>query len=277
MAEWVIQAQSISKAYGGKTLFQGVDLDIPRGRAIAFIGHNGTGKTTLLKVLAGLVAPSAGRVVQAKGVSVGYVPEHFPRMNLTALQYLCAMGGIEGLSGAEAAERSLALLRDFFMDGMANVPMKHLSKGSLQKVGVAQALLRTPDVLLLDEPLSGQDLDSQRVFVGKVKALIQGGTTVLLSCHEPFLVRRLADQVYEIEGKRLAERSPEDVRFTDRVFLTFACDPAVQTLPRLEGCEVEAVDGGLKVTAPTAFCDAVLLSLLNQGLRLREMRHENDD
>ncbi|HML48474.1 MAG TPA: ABC transporter ATP-binding protein, partial [Clostridia bacterium] len=192
MAEWVIRAQSISKAYGGRTLFHGIDLDIPRGRAIAFVGHNGTGKTTLLKLLAGLVAPSAGRVVRVEGLSTGYVPEHFPKMNLTALQYLRAMGGIEGLSGQEAGERSLALLRSFFMESMADVPMKHLSKGSLQKVGVAQALLRTPDVLLLDEPLSGQDADSQRVFVRRVKALIQGGTTVLLSCHEPFLVRRLA-------------------------------------------------------------------------------------
>ncbi len=95
-----------------------------------------------------------------------YIPEHFPKTDLTVFQYLAAMGGIDGLDREEAKQRENRRIADIFME-----PMKHLSKGSLQKVGVIQALLKAPDILLSDEPLSGQDRPSPKVFIEKVDPL----------------------------------------------------------------------------------------------------------
>ncbi len=77
--------------------------------------------------------------------------------------------------------------------------MKYLSKGTLQKVGVIQALLKIPDILILDEPLSGQDVQSQEMFVKLMKELNQGGMTLVMACHEKYLVEQLAQEVYQID------------------------------------------------------------------------------
>ncbi len=155
MAETVLTAARAGKAFGGITVLRDVDLTVARGRCIAFIGHNGSGKSTLLKLLAGLIAPTTGRVERGTNLKIGYVPERFPGMELTPPAYIRHMARIEGLRDAQAAAD--ALFRDFFLDGMLDVPMKHLSKGSLQKVGAIQALIARRDLLLLDEPLSGQE------------------------------------------------------------------------------------------------------------------------
>jgi ABC-type multidrug transport system ATPase subunit len=89
------------------------------------------------------------------------------------------------------------------MDNMIDIPMKHLSKGTLQKVGVVQAFLTKPDVLLLDEPLSGQDIKSQNVFISLAKELSTCGVTIVMACHERFLTNSLSDTSYEIKNNQL--------------------------------------------------------------------------
>lgn len=160
----IIQTKQLSKSYDQRMILYKIDLRIEKGRSIAFTGHNGCGKSTMLKLLAGL----------------------------------------DGLTRAEAAERCERLMEDFFMEEMGNTQMKNLSKGTLQKVGVIQALLTVPQVLLLDEPLSGQDADSQDVFISKIKELHQQGMTILMSCHEQHLIDRISDTVYHIEKGRIA-------------------------------------------------------------------------
>lgn len=199
----LITLEQISKTYHGVTILNRIDLSIRQGQSIALTGHNGSGKSTLLKTAAGLVRPDSGRVRYGRNLLFGYVPEHFPKMNLTAAQYLKSMGKISGLSGYEIEKRCRVLLADFFLTELADVPMKHLSKGSLQKVGAIQAFLKQPDILLLDEPLSGQDTDSQRVFIKKVNELRERGVTVLMSCHEQALIDALSGQSYRIESGKL--------------------------------------------------------------------------
>ena len=137
-----------------------------------------------------------------KGPVIHYVPEHFPKMNLTSAQYLSYMGKLDQLSSAELETRIHELSEEFFVLDMLNIPMKHLSKGSLQKIGVIQAMLKEPDILLLDEPLSGQDVMSQQIFIRKIKEMQKHNVTILMSCHEPYLVDAIADEVYEFaEGR----------------------------------------------------------------------------
>lgn len=204
MHESLLRAVDLSKAYGKNKLFSGVRLAVRPGEGIAFMGHNGSGKTTLLKILAGLVRPTAGRVAHSMRLSIGYVPEYFPKMSLTASDYVRHMGRLEGLSDADISTRSQQLFADFFLDeGLTSVPMKHLSKGTLQKVGVVQALLGDNHLLLLDEPLSGQDAASQQTFIRIIRERKQAGVAVLLSCHEARLASQLADTVYEIRSGAL--------------------------------------------------------------------------
>lgn len=276
MAEILLQATDLAKAYGANRLFSGVNLSIEAGKCVAFVGHNGTGKTTLLKILAGLVQPSAGTVKTKQGTTFAYVPEHFSRLPMTAARYLRHMGTISGLSGEEAARRSAALMAVFYMDSMADTPMRHLSKGTLQKVGVIQALLDPPDVLLLDEPLSGQDIDSQQVFLRQMEQRKQAGCAVLLSCHEPYLVNRLADAACEIAEKQVRQLSLEDRRFMEYDMLAFACDGMDQGVPGpLATYEVETDGQALRALVPADCSNDVVAEMLAQGYRLKEFRHAN--
>ena len=273
----ILQAQGVCKAYDGRTVLRGVDLAIPRGQSVALMGHNGSGKTTLLRMLAGLVRASSGSIERSGALRFGYVPEHFPKGPLSAAEYVRHMGRIEGLDRQTVDARSQALFADFFMDSMTNIPMKHLSKGTLQKVGVVQALVAGHDVLLLDEPLNGQDAASQQVFIRKVNDLRAQGYTVILSCHEPYLVRQISDVVYEIrEGKLVRAQLPE-VDASARAVLLFdgtLPEEGLRGLP--EGCLLEPLEGGLRLTVPQAETNALILRMLQEGWRLRGMYDEDD-
>ena len=194
----IIKLEKITKEYNHKLILDQVDLSIYEGQSMVFTGHNGSGKSTLLKIISGLVKPSSGKVVYRDKLLFHYVPERFPKMNLTAWQYLKRMGEIDGIPGKVLADRCEKLFADFFLTEMVHTSMKDLSKGTLQKIGVIQALLRRPQVLLLDEPLSGQDMDSQMVFIQKMNALRAEKVTLLMSCHEKYLVESLSDTVMAV-------------------------------------------------------------------------------
>lgn len=166
-----IQLQQISKKYEEKYVLREITQSFAEGSATAFVGHNGCGKSTLLKVLSGMIRPTRGRVQYDRPLVFHYVPEKFPVTYLTAEQYLMHMGMIDGLPRNRLAGKIRQLAEDFYMLEHLRSRMSVLSKGTLQKVGVIQALLTMPDVLLLDEPLSGQDVDAQKVFVEKINEL----------------------------------------------------------------------------------------------------------
>lgn len=204
--ETLITLENVTKTYEDLCVLDHISLDLKRAESIAFTGHNGCGKSTLLKMIAGLIPLSGGKIVRHEKIRFGYVPEKFPGMNIRMKDYLGAIAGIEGVEASEAD----ALVRDFFLEPMKNTKLHELSKGSLQKVGVIQALLGRHDVLLLDEPLSGQDTDSQNVFLEKIHELRDRGVTILMSCHERKLIEELSDREITIEqGKLLCRESDE--------------------------------------------------------------------
>lgn len=200
----MIELKNVSKSYNGKTVFEDVNLKIEDGTVTTFVGHNGCGKSTMLKVISGLVKKDCGEIIYERKYRIAYVPEKFPSFNMTAVAYLKHMASIDGLfSKSECENRINAMAKDFFLESMLDKPMNNLSKGTLQKIGVMQALLSEPEVLLLDEPLSGQDVDSQEVFVKKIKEIKARGTIILLSAHEPELINSLGDKVLTINDCRL--------------------------------------------------------------------------
>ena len=201
--ENIITVSDMTKKFGRKVVLSGINLDISCGDSIAFVGKNGYGKSTLLKIIAGLLPFEKGTVTHNGKLKFSYVPERFPTLNITVRKYLMRICAILGMEKKAAERRSIELASALFMEDMLDIPIPHLSKGTIQKVAVIQAFLTIPDVLLLDEPISGQDMSSQRMFMKMVNLLNrEHNVTVLCALHEEYMVKAIADTVYEIkEGK----------------------------------------------------------------------------
>jgi len=202
----MITITNLTKTFGRKAVLSNVNLQVNKGDSIAFMGRNGSGKSTLLKIIAGLYPFEKGSVVHSRKLKFAYVPERFPAMNLTARDYINQIGLISGLKKEETAARSKELFAALYMQDMIETPIRYLSKGTMQKMAVVQAFLTMPDVLLLDEPISGQDTASQRAFMQMVNELNdKHHVTVLCSCHEEYMVQAIAEVVYEIVDGKLVK------------------------------------------------------------------------
>ena len=271
----MIELKRIVKEYNKKVVLDDIDLTIGQGQSVAFTGHNGCGKSTLLKVIAGLVRPTKGIVCLEKGKLIHYVPEHFPQMNLTAMQYLLYMGKMENLESAILRTHIHKLAENFFVSNMLDIPMKYLSKGSLQKIGVMQALLIEPDILLLDEPLSGQDVMSQQVFIQKIQELQKHNVTILMSCHEPYLVDAVADEVYQLNDGKIVLT---DHRLADeaRWYMMFFVRTKKVDIPENWKGRLQFTEHGCILRAEESECDRAMAKMLEAGWNLRGMHMDGD-
>lgn len=209
--EEIITLENVTKIYDGKRVIDNVSHIFTKGESIAFLGHNGCGKSTMLKLLAGIISISSGHLLYHKNLKFSYVPEKFPGMEITLIDYLQGIAKMEKVDFSEVNK----LIGDFFLDSMIKTRLDRLSKGSLQKVGVIQAILAPKDVILLDEPLSGQDADSQRIFLTKMNELRENGVTIFMACHEKMLINELADKAYTLENGKLAEvKTPDESEYS---------------------------------------------------------------
>lgn len=209
----LITLENVTKSYNGKTVIDCVSHTFNEGESIAFYGHNGCGKSTMLKLLSGLISLSSGNIQYDHKLGFSYVPEKFSGNGMKTIDYLQSIAKMEGVESQVVN----GLIKDFFLESMINTRLDKLSKGSLQKVGVIQALMAPHDVMILDEPLSGQDADSQIVFISKVNELREKGVTVFMSCHEKRLIDALADKVYTISQGKLIEA----VSSNDNAYLVY--------------------------------------------------------
>ena len=269
----LIKLTNVTKKWGKTVLLENINLSIHKGESIALIGNNGVGKSTLLKIISKLSAISSGKIEYNSDLLFHYVPEKFPSSNLTVVQYLELMGKIDGIATDGIRKRVENLLMDFFMEHMSNTPLKYLSKGSLQKVGVIQALLVTPDVLLLDEPISGQDVNSQRVFMQKMRDLLADGMTIIMSCHEKYLINEISDTVVKIKNRQIEVTEHKKVKISDNYVLTFADITARSQIPVFD-FPIDKDTGMVKLFVPQSETDEVIKSMINSGWSLREMSNE---
>ena len=176
-----LQAAGLVKRYGRRAVLDNADFHVRRGEAVAVIGENGVGKTTLLKMCAGLLEPDAGTV--DRNGRVGYCPQEPGVVDLlTAEQHLLLFGAAAGLGRAEARARGSALLESLGFDANGAVA-RDLSGGTRQKLNLALALLADPTILLLDEPYQGFDMGSYVDFWGHVDAWRGQGRAVVVVTH----------------------------------------------------------------------------------------------
>jgi ABC-2 type transport system ATP-binding protein len=215
MSEGVVQFEHVSKRYADQLALNDVSWEIPRGTIFALLGENGAGKTTALRILLGLLEPSAGHVKvlgynpQIDGLAVrrlvGYLPEQpalYDWMTVGELGWF-ASGFYEGPIFLENYRR---------LAGELNLPwhkkLKALSKGTRAKAALALALAQDPELLVLDEPTSGLDLLVRHEILDRIVDLAAKGKTVLLSSHQVAEVERVADTVAIIHHGRLAALAP---------------------------------------------------------------------
>ncbi len=196
----------VGKAYAGRFVLQDITLSLAQGEAVAVLGKNGAGKSTLLKLIGGISAMSQGeRIVHRTGgqLSIGFVPERFPKIRMTGLEYLRHMGAISGLPKQQLSHRLSALLDKFELENeAAKRPCRQYSKGMLQKINLIQALIRPPELLLLDEPLSGLDASSQETIIRVLMELKQEGVAVVFTSHERGLAEGIAQKFVTIINGR---------------------------------------------------------------------------
>ncbi|WP_327393051.1 ATP-binding cassette domain-containing protein [Streptomyces sp. NBC_01186] len=190
---WAIRLEGVGRRYGrgGPWVLREVDLELRGGGLLRVEGGNGSGKSTLLRLLAGIDAPSAGRI-SGRAPARGYVPERFPAaLPLTALAYLTHLGRVRGLRSRAAADAGRELLERFDAQEYAHTRLRELSKGSSQKVAVAQGLLGRPGLLLLDEAWTGLDQPARATLDEAVRERVADGGAVVFVDHDP---RRLAGE-----------------------------------------------------------------------------------
>lgn len=271
----MIHLENITKSYNGKLVLSPVNISIKKGQSIAFTGHNGSGKSTLLKIIAKLVKPSSGTVTYSKPLLFHYIPEHFPKMSLTAREYIKNIALIGGMERKNFIEQSSSLFEDFFIQTMLDVPMKYLSKGTLQKVGVIQALLTAPDVLLLDEPLSGQDIESQGVFIKKMDQLKERGVILLMSCHEKHLIDRISDTLYRIQEGKLSLLEISETQKNQSYILLFEKSEGA-AIPEELSTVIMPYKGQYQLKVSKEESSRSLLLMLQNGWLLRGMYDENN-
>lgn len=199
----LLSLREVGKRYGKTNVLSDVSWSIARGECVAITGGNGAGKSTLLCLVAGLANPSSGtRTEHIKPLIIGYVPDRFPPLRFRPSEYLRHIARIQGID-KEAAVRRIDAMMNIFQ--LPDTMMNLCSKGMLQKVNVMQALLRQPDLLVLDEPLSGLDEPSQLEMIGMLSEIKREGTSIVMSVHEPLLIASLADRVTAVEGGAITQ------------------------------------------------------------------------
>ncbi len=212
----MLSIKQISKRYGHQVALNQLSFDIQTGQFCALLGPNGAGKSTLVKVALGLIKPAQGRVQRSQDLRIGYMPQ---RLHIDASLPLSALRFLQ-LGGADRPAATTALA-EVEMAGMETQPLAALSGGELQRVLLARALLRKPDILVLDEPVQGVDLAGQTAMYDLIGALRQRHHCgVLMVSHDLHWVMAKTDHVVCLNQHVCCQGHPEQV----------GSDPAYQAL-----------------------------------------------
>src|SRR5216683_73998 len=213
-SDLAIRTRGLRKVFSGKVAVRNLTLDVSRGEVFGFLGPNGAGKSTSVKMLLGLVFPTSGEAeilgrpagdVKTRS-KVGFLPEHFRFYDwLTSAELLKLHGRLYGMSHATLRERVPALLDMVGLTPHRDKPLRDFSKGMLQRIGLAQALLNEPDLIFLDEPTSGLDPFGRRLVRDIIKAQRDRGATVLLNSHLLGEVEITCDRVAFIKDGEVVE------------------------------------------------------------------------
>lgn len=222
MSDVMIDARNLTKHYGSVTALRDATFHVNRGEVVGFLGPNGAGKTTTMKILTCFIAPSGGTASVAGAdifedsiavrEAIGYLPENTPLYReMLVLEYLEFVGHMRGLTGPGLETRLRAVVDETSLGDVIGKSIGELSKGFRQRVGLAQALIHEPPVLILDEPMSGLD-PNQAAEIRELIREIGKERTIILSTHNLAEVQVTCGRVLIIsQGRLVADDTPEEL------------------------------------------------------------------
>ncbi|PKM93433.1 MAG: ABC transporter [Firmicutes bacterium HGW-Firmicutes-1] len=222
--ETAIRIDDLSMSFGSKEVLKRISLEVFKGEIIGYIGPNGAGKSTTIKIILGLVDGYIGNVqVLGRNIAdgdieykktIGYVPEVADIYdNLTAREYLGFIGALYGLTSEVVDTKSTQLMRLLGIEEVIDARIASYSKGMKQKVLLISSLLHNPDILFLDEPLSGLDANSVIVVKEILTRLAKAGKTIFYSSHIMDVVEKISNRIILIhEGEIVADGSFEELK-----------------------------------------------------------------
>jgi len=287
----MIQVNGLVKDYGNRRALNSITFDANQGEIVGFLGPNGAGKTTTMRILAGYMPPTSGEAIVAGydvieeslevRKRVGYLPETVPLYeDMTALEYLKFMGELRHLPNAE--DRALETLEMVNLEERANSFVGTFSKGMRQRVGLAQALLHRPEVIILDEPTIGLD-PAQVVEIRNVIREIGKDRTVLFSTHILSEAQQICDRVLIInKGSIVTEDTPENLQArvlgAERIILRVRGDAdgldaavkAIKGTRKVKANKLDAVE--FEFSAGQDVRPQVAEAVIKAGYELIEMR-----
>jgi ABC-2 type transport system ATP-binding protein len=287
----MIQVNGLIKDYGARRALNSITFDANQGEIVGFLGPNGAGKTTTMRILTGYMPPTDGTAIVAgydvveESIQVrkrvGYLPETVPLYtDMTAFDYLKFMADLRRIPNAK--DRAYEVLEQVNLGDRANSFIGNFSKGMRQRVGLAQALIHRPEVLILDEPTIGLD-PAQVVEIRNVIKEIGKDRTVLLSTHILTEAQQICDRVLIInKGKIIAEDTPENLQSrlmgSQRVFLRVRGDAdgldatvkKVKGTRNIELTNAETVE--FEISSDHDVRPQVAKAVVNAGYELVEMR-----
>ena len=288
-----IEVSKLSKSYGRIKALDAVSFTVGQGEVIGLLGPNGAGKTTLMKVLTGYLEPDDGSaaihgndIVDATLAAqrrIGYLPESAPLYGEMLVQeYLLMMAGLRGIAPGERAGRVADAVVATGLHDRVVQPISTLSKGFRQRVGIAQAILHKPDVLILDEPTSGLD-PSQIVEIRDLIKRLAEHTTVLLSTHILSEVEATCERVLVImHGKLRADAQLADLRASNAALVAIEAgatgvEDKLKAIDGVTAVEAAGEAGDYKrwrvvASGETDVCPAVFEALRGAGWKVGELR-----
>lgn len=220
----IIKIRDLRMNFGSKEVLKGINLDIHKGEIIGYIGSNGSGKSTTVKIMLGLIEGYKGSVeIFGKDISlgdesykrrIGYVPEMADIYDtLTAKEYLTFIGQLYGMKFNDVLYKSKQLMRILGIENAFNSRISSFSKGMKQKVLLISALIHNPDILFLDEPLNGLDANSVMVIKEIMEELAREGKTIFYSSHIIDVVEKISHRIILLnDGVVKADGSFEDLK-----------------------------------------------------------------
>ena len=290
MSETAIRADHCSKWYGHVLGISDVTWEL-RGGIVGLLGPNGAGKSTLMKLMAGLITPSRGAVTVfgarpfddvAVRRRIGYAPEHEKTWDeLTALELVTAMARLAGVEGGRARAAAESALAAMGMTSAMHRRVRGFSKGMRQRTKLATAIAHDPDLLLLDEPLTGVDPIARVDIVARIRALASEGKTIVVSSHVLYEIEALTSEIVVIHrGQVLAEGNVYEIRrLIDRHphRIRIACDEPRAIAAALASAEHVArlafERGAVLVETrdPDRCYDQIAAAILERGVTVTEL------
>jgi ABC-2 type transport system ATP-binding protein len=219
----LLEVENISKHYRqGRTLIEAVrsvSLTVCEGEVLAFLGPNGAGKTTTIKTIAGLIEPHTGQV-RIAGIDPHRHPQALRKIGavlegnrnlywrLTPVENLAYFGVLKGLTRKQAKRRAETLIERFELTSKRKTPVQNLSRGMQQKLAIATAIIHDPQLLLLDEPTLGLDVEATQTVKTLIREIAQEGRGILLTTHQLDIAEELSDRVAIIQNGEIVAQAP---------------------------------------------------------------------